>query len=702
MVTDRNLRLALLALDQSLLDAARLAELCAQWGSRRDASMGQLMVDRGWIDAPTRARLEAQLDAQLPAQPAATQMFVDREAPYQQPTIDSAGVTLDMSDVVPIDEDRVDAANYRSVEQRYAIGQLHAEGGIGRIWLARDAQLHRQVALKTLRPELVSYARVRSRFLQEAQITGQLEHPGIVPVYEIVQQSEQGQVSYAMRFVRGRTLVRAAIDYHQQRQAGDDDGLGLVSLLSAFVAVCHTVAYAHSRGVVHRDLKGENVLLGDFGEVIVLDWGVAKVLGTSQDAAGIEPLADWLQSTADQTLQGDVVGTPAYMAPEQAEGRSGETDHRTDIYGLGAILYEILTGAPPFAGSNTIEVLDRVIRDDPPRPAELWSDVPPALEALCLQALAKDPAQRPASASELAHAVQSWQEVQRRKAEEALRRQGEILRSILDNMGESLIVADRQGRLLLVNPAAEQLLGAHVDDADIEQALARRPIYLSDRTTVCSSDELPLSRALRGESVDDAELYVTAGDSQGRWLSANARALRGAAGEVTGALMVVRDVTERKLAEEQLRRSRERFELAVRGSQDGLWDWDLQTNEVFFSPRWKSILGYEDHEIRHHIDEWEIRLHPEERDRVYDANLAHINGATPHYEYEYRLRHKDGSYRWILARGVALRDEQGKAYRMAGSHVDITAWKELEQRLRESEERYRTLAKQSPPADGYC
>src|SRR5262249_48365197 len=147
----------------------------------------------------------------------------------------------------------------------------------------------------------------------------------------------------------------------------------------------------------------------------------------------------------------------------------------------------------------------------------------------------------------------------------------------------------------------------------------------------------------------------------------------------------------RQAAEAEVRASRERFELAVKGSQDGLWDWDLKSDDVYFSPRWKSILGYEDHEIKNRIEEWISRLHPDEKERVLAANYAHIHGTTPHYEYEYRLRHKDGSYRWILARGVALRDAEGKAYRMAGSHVDVTERRQTEQRLREIEQLHQTV-----------
>src|SRR5262249_29757121 len=159
-----------------------------------------------------------------------------------------------------------------------------------------------------LRPEGAERPAAWARFLEEAQVTGQLEHPGIVPVYELARRGPDDQPFYAMRFVRGRTLSAAVKAYHQQRQAGTATILELRALLNAFAAVCQAVAYAHSRGVVHRDLKGANVVLGDFGEVMVLDWGLAKVLGRTTPEAETPPVA--LATERQETLQGQVLGTP--------------------------------------------------------------------------------------------------------------------------------------------------------------------------------------------------------------------------------------------------------------------------------------------------------------------------------------------------------------------------------------------------------
>ena len=270
---------------------------------------------------------------------------------------------------------------------RYTLIRVHATGGIGRVWLARDNQIGREIALKELRPEQAGNSGLCIRFLKEAQITGQLEHPGIVPVYELCRRPDNQQPFYTMRFVKGLTLSEASRAFHENRAASKVDTLEWVKLLDAFVTVCNTVAYAHSRGVLHRDLKGQNVLIGDFGEVAVLDWGLAKVIDQPETESGAPPSVLDSDAPAELALtqQGQMLGTPSYMATEQAGGHPEQIDGRTDVYGLGAILYEILTGRPPFSNSDTSEVLRCVREELPTPPKELWPEVPPALEAVCLR-----------------------------------------------------------------------------------------------------------------------------------------------------------------------------------------------------------------------------------------------------------------------------------------------------------------------------
>ncbi len=301
---------------------------------------------------------------------------------------------------------------------RYTRSSVHAVGGMGAVWLAWDNTLGREVALKELKEGGVGN---EARFVREAKLTGRLEHPGVVPVYELSRDATSGLPFYVMRFIRGRTLSKSARAFHSARRPGWYPPLDLVKLLSAFVSVCNTVGYAHSRGILHRDLKGENIVLGEFGEVVVLDWGVAKVLG-EKDSLHDHPPVVTRASTLDvgQTRLGDVVGTVAYMAPEQAEGVPEHVGPHSDVFGLGAILYEILCGCPPYSGVTYQNVLLKamLLRFSPPR--ELWPQVPPGLEAICLKAMAKEPGERFASAVELGHEVQGWQDRERRQAEDEL------------------------------------------------------------------------------------------------------------------------------------------------------------------------------------------------------------------------------------------------------------------------------------------
>jgi PAS domain S-box-containing protein len=554
--------------------------------------------------------------------------------------------------------------------ERYTFVRPHAEGGIGRVSLHHDRELGRDVALKELHPERAADPAVLSQFLREAQITGQLEHPGIVPVYELARPAPGRPPFYTMRFVHGRTLTEAVEAYHAKRQAGDATPLDLVNLLTAFVAVCQAVAYAHSRSVIHRDLKGRNVVLGDFGEVIVLDWGLAKRLHA---ADGPEPGGPAPAGAADHTAQGVVKGTPQYMAPEQAAGRVDLIGPRTDVYGLGAILYEVLTGRAPFIGATLAAVLTAVQMAEPPPPCDLVPEVPAALEAACLRALAKDPAARPASATALAGEVQRW------LAESAERSRAEHERERFFNLSLDLLcTVGADHRFKQVNPAWQTTLGWGREE------LVGRPylefVHRDDRSATAAEGE----RALAGEGRPGFENRYRCADGSYRWVSWTASLIPGE----RLVYAVGRDVTARKQAEEALRRSQERYELAVRGSGDGLWDWDLVTGENYTSPRWKSMLGYDDHELTHALDEWTSRLHPDDRDRAVAALQACADGRAEAYEVEYRLRHKDGSYRWILDRGVALRRD-GTAYRMAGSHADITDRKRAEEAVRASEELHR-------------
>ncbi len=386
-VADKTKPLGQILLDRGALSLARYAVLeqlvqehIAQHGCDPERSLAELRVV-----PEVRDRLEQVADLDLQC----SLMAVSPEAVGgRQP---EGSTTLDWL----LEPEGSDA------EGRFQIVRFHDRGNLGEVFLARDSQLHRIVALKRIKSAPAADQDKRARFVVEAEITGRLEHPGIVPVYSLGT-FDDGRPFYAMRFIRGDNL-KAAIDaFHQAEQAGRDAGartLALQKLLRRFLDVCNAIAYAHSRGVIHRDLKPGNIMLGQYGETLVVDWGLAKSVGRPEPVPASATMDDRTlvpESGSDRrrTVQGDLMGTPAYMSPEQAAGRIDQLGPASDVYSLGATLYCLLTSSPPFEKQPHAELLPKVQQGafTPPRQVQGWID--PALEAICLKAMKTDPAQR--------------------------------------------------------------------------------------------------------------------------------------------------------------------------------------------------------------------------------------------------------------------------------------------------------------------
>ncbi len=300
---------------------------------------------------------------------------------------------------------------------RYELGKELARGGVGRVVEGIDKKLQREVALKLL-PETADPEAVE-RFVREARISSKLDHPNVVPVYDFgdMPGAKGGrQLFLAMKKVKGRDLGEVLMDL-ATGQPGAEDEWTQTRLLRIFQDVCLGIAYAHARGVLHRDLKPANVMLGSYGEVLIVDWGLATFTGEAEPARA-EAGAALPMPLADLTMVGQVVGTPSYMSPEAASGRSDVMDERTDVYALGTILYAILSWRVPFDGTSRDDVIAKVkeYRFVPPskRVAETKGPnpgrVPPELDAICVKAMARVPADRFASARELHDAVRQFLE----------------------------------------------------------------------------------------------------------------------------------------------------------------------------------------------------------------------------------------------------------------------------------------------------
>jgi serine/threonine protein kinase len=390
------------------VDEQRLAQALEIFRAILEAPVTErsaLLTKRCGEDNQLRAEVEELLAAD---QASAVQRFLTPE--------DTPANGASTDNVVPSDPTEKSPLVGQTLQgpQAYQIRKAYAKGGMGEVFVAEDEHLGRTVAFKRLQEKYAHSGPHRQRFLNEAKITAKLQHPGIVPIYGVTTDAD-GQPSYAMRFIEGESLAEAIQQWHSTPQSYE--ALPFRQLLQRFVSVCQTMAFAHNQQIIHRDLKPANIMLGSFGETLVVDWGLAKEVvqgpgSMDREAAKQQsPMVDFTRTSPDDrvyTQAGQVLGTAGYMSPEQAAGRWDMVGPASDLYGLGATLYELLTGQRPLRGLDLFATLQKTQAGDIPPPRHVQPLVPKALAAICQKAMALKPEMRYASAAALAVDVEHW------------------------------------------------------------------------------------------------------------------------------------------------------------------------------------------------------------------------------------------------------------------------------------------------------
>ena len=692
MDTDRNLLFGIISMQAGLINAREFVETCTVWAAQKECPLSDLLVERGLINETDKAHVEyllsrrvekngGDVQASMASVPAAIHCSLSK--------IEDPDIRQSLAACVDLAETKVYTASSVMLDSndRYELTELHAAGGIGQVWRAWDKMLKRSVALKELKPAIADDAALRTRFRREATITGQLEHPGIVPVYDFLSAPDSDRSFYTMRLVHGRTLADAAREFHASRMGGDVSSAAFIPLLNAFVTVCNTVAYAHSKGIIHRDLKGENVVLGDYGETVVLDWGFAKQ-ATDQDfdEENLTPKKLTDSDDSELTMHGQSLGTPAFMAPEQAAGQLDSIDHRTDVYGLGSILFQVLTGQPPFTGSSVGEVLRKVQTEAPKPPRQFWPEVPPTLESACLRALAKAPEERFESAVELGREVEQWQEVQRKKAEEALRESEALYRSLVDMLPLVLTRKDLNSRFTFANSRACESFGK-----PLEEILGKTDFDFHPESLAAGSQASDRQVFETGRTIEYPPFWYP-DRGKDRYFQSIKTPVRDARGEITGVQIVIWDVTERIELEEALRESEALYRSLVAVLPLILVRKDLKSRLTFVNKRFCDAIGKPLEEI---IGKTDFDFFPEDMAEEYLRNDRRVFETQKALETEETFLEK-GELRDIRVIKTPTYDARGELNGLQVIVWDISEGKRLEQALRESEAFYQTLVENLP------
>ena len=422
---DRNLFFGILGLQVGFFSQSQLMESMEEWILEKGTPLQEICVRRRFMTQEYADFLNELVDRHLELHSgeieksiAALSSIHDVRKQLESlgdPEVDAALTKASSLQHASFDETQIETSESDGPSppvikpgERFRILRPHARGGLGEVSVAEDCELNREVALKQIREPYSTDTESRSRFLVEAEVTGRLEHPGIVPVYSLGQDRE-GRPFYVMRFIKGNSLKEAIREFHSLGSVSESENrLRLHGLVSRLVDVCNAVGYAHSRGVLHRDLKPGNIMLGRYGETLVVDWGLAKTVfrdDARSDEATVVPLSG---DGSTETMMGSVVGTIAFMSPEQAAGNLALLGPRSDVYCLGSTLYSILSGKNPIEKASQTEMLDAVEHGRIKPLRQVVPSVDPALAAICGKAMMTDQNDRYESAKALAADLELW------------------------------------------------------------------------------------------------------------------------------------------------------------------------------------------------------------------------------------------------------------------------------------------------------
>ena len=430
--SDESLLFAILALQLKFIEPHQLLDAGNAWFETKKIPIGQIMVEKKFIRESDLSLLEQLVSRRI-------DNAGSIEGSLQGIANDVPGGAIDFQQLsgytdlnMPAEwQNRIDQFGSTTMQMplpskggtdsvgRFRVVRDLARGGLGKVSVAKDDELDREVAIKEILQQFSKSVDARIRFVAEARVTGSLEHPGIVPIYSMGTFTD-GRPYYAMRLIRGKSLADRLKELDSQAAKGNArKSLGsnaeakrkaIRPLINHLIAACNTVAYANNRGVLHRDIKPSNIMLGKYGETIMVDWGLAKAFGSiSHNPLHSEPpIADVVESGSQPTAYGSVMGTPSFMSPEQANGLLESVDQRSDVFSLGATLYAILVGSAPYEGSDRAEILSRAknCQFKPPRDVYAW--IPKEINAVCLKAMAKNPEDRYPTATDLAEDLERF------------------------------------------------------------------------------------------------------------------------------------------------------------------------------------------------------------------------------------------------------------------------------------------------------